>query len=284
MTISPSRLHWLLRLMLMFCLLGTAWGSGCVLDRLSLDCYSCPCGSPDYVCVSGFCISKSTQAQLTPTQLTRHVIDTCQSYSGDGGGSKEATPTEPGVVCACPEGYLCDPQTGACTNPCEDVPCPDGYRCFPRDGKCERERIDTNDCRQNASLCQPPGCCHPGIGACVEDCRTCDRCAEGYVCDERNGRCVRETTTCEPAPVCETFRDCCERTCYRINARGYRFGSCQCRVNGDDCPRGQRCLPVTDARGQITYTCTCLNNSQCGPNALCLGHPAWLGVKTCALP
>jgi hypothetical protein len=170
------------------------------------------------------------------------------------------------VVCTasdqCHEAGVCNPATGACTNPAspETRTCSDGNACT--EGDLCRSGTCTGTARTctASDQCHAPGVCNPATGACTnpvavgQSCNDGNMCTSGDVC-AADGTCAG-SGTCGPTPCERCMADNCPGDiagCSQLTgdekARCEALVSCmttnRCVVNGDAQPC--YCGTVSDA-------------------------------------
>lgn len=99
------------------------------------------------------------------------------------------------VPIECPDGYICDPDTGDCVfNPCPNQPCNNGAECGPDCGCFEGQCVPCRNLQCNTDECAKAlGCecygtvCAPTSG-CSGNCSTGYDCGQGCTCYQ--GQCV----------------------------------------------------------------------------------------------
>ncbi len=145
--------------------------------------------------------------------------DTCQA-----GVCAGANPVVCTGVDQCHDGGVCDPMTGACSNP----PKPDGSACSDGNACTQTDVCQAGACAGgNPMACQPSDSCHdagacdPGTGVCSNPpkpngtaCSDGNLCTQTDVCQagvcEGSNEVVCTAMACEPAPACNPSTGLCE--------------------------------------------------------------------------
>ncbi len=169
--------------------------------------------------------------------------------------------------CSAPE--RCNPETSTCRNECpDDAACPDGYACVTGAcsfGACRLDGSTCGDdqyCDVDARTCMNGEAPPPVMGPCclVDTCAvlTADACAE-------QGGSANEADSCDPNPCaqpCQEDGECDAGSfCTEIGKRC----AVGCRIEGDDCPDGQRC---GDEHQCIDFRCG--GDGDCAEGEYCL--------------
>lgn len=234
--------------------------------KKSVNCGSCACEPPCPVCQ--ICNPATVQCLPDPAQVGEVCGDglvcqddgscACQGSSCGGCRACEdgACVPDPSVVCEpsdqCHEAGVCDPETGACTNPrkADGTSCESGDPCVSQatcqngvctgeqkdcsseddvcndgvcraDGSCgKRPKQDGTGCNADNSDCTSGdscqnGVCTPGAGV---DCRNQDDLCNRGVCRQEDGVCIKEPrpndTPCNADNTACTPLDTCQNgTC-----------------------------------------------------------------------
>jgi hypothetical protein len=141
--------------------------------------------------------------------------DSCQVGTCVGDSPKACTASD-----QCHQAGVCDPMTGACSNPpkANGAPCSDGNACTQTDscqsGTCVGASPET--CTAS-DPCHLAGVCDPMTGACSNPPKTCtasDQCHQAGVCDPMTGACSNppkangapcsDGNACTPADSCQS--------------------------------------------------------------------------------
>lgn len=259
----------------------------------AVDCGSCACDPPCAICLT--CNAESVQCEPDPAQVGAPCGDglLCQdngacACQGDSCGGCRACEDgqcviDPSVVCApldpCHEAGVCDPETGACTNPRKQdgTTCDDGDPCTENDtcqnGEC---RGTSKDCSSEGDVCND-GVCRLSDGACVKrpkqdgtscnadntDCTSGDSCQNGVctpgvgvdcrtqddqcnrgVCRQSDGQCVKEPrqdgTFCNDGNAC-TLAGACQNGSCNVGAPLVCVASDACHLAGQCDPASGVC-------------------------------------------
>ena len=123
----------------------------------------------------------------------------------------------------CPENYYCNSESK-----CELKSCTSKADCKEEEICLNTKCID--GCNSNSD-CQNDRICNNDTHKCEEDCRTQDKCEEGYECDQVSGECKIRT-------ICNNI----EKTC----AVGYKCENSQCIpkiacTTNEECAMGEFC-------------------------------------------
>lgn len=158
------------------------------------------------------------------------------------------------VAVECPEGQVCDADTGECVDEgcMSDADCDDMDNCT--DDVCD---TDTGECSNEAVVCPDGQVCDADSGECVgapceadEDCDDMDACTTDTCTD---GACAFEDV------VCEDDGDLC--TTEACNA-----DSGECESTAVECPDGQTC----DAdSGECVDVAECTTDDDCEDGEVC---------------
>ncbi len=184
----------------------------------------------------------------------------------------------------CPEGYVCDRDTGDCLpeqeNGCwNDSDCPDRYVCDRRTGECvsplddsyddatdtlisreddrSQDQADRTAADQAAGTGRRPGA--DALDDALDDmqeglagkCGSDDQCPAGYVC--RNGKCV-EKEPCASDADCPSGTACVNGACVKKLACAF----------DSDCPPGRIC-----SSGRCVEKPACSADSDCASGYVC---------------
>jgi hypothetical protein len=256
----------------------------------SVDCGSCACEPACAACQ--ICDDGSGQCQRDPAQ-DGQSCGGCQVCNNG-----ECIPDET-IVCTasdqCHEVGVCDPETGACTNPpkANDTPCDDGDPCTTNDscqnGEC---RGTPQDCSAEADVCNDGVCradgtcikrAKPNGTACNADNTSCtagDSCQNGDCTPGAGVDCSNQNDECNRG-VCRTSDGACikdprpDGTPCGVSGQ-CKSGSCEavaCTPVGEVCPSVGTCCPGTECHATLNR-CSCLFNGD-----LCDG--AFGGVTQC---
>lgn len=270
-----------------------------LLGLCDLDCTADSlCGGPEDRCVNIPEVNESYCAQACSLELPCPESYFCAEV-GTGTGNFQCVPQDLTCVdrCAevnCPNGQVCDPQTGACTQPLQlcDTGCVSSALCgtSPDDiciglGNPDGESICVTGCQDNSQCPLNYFCAqlnNRDLGACVPLDLTCvtDRCdgvdcGPDANCDVRTGQCVRrEVALCEPcgqlpSAACGGPEDLC------LNL-GDTVGSVCTQDCSDDgqCPNeGYQCLILNNTTRRacvpIGNDCARCANVDCPEGASC---------------
>ena len=212
--------------------------------------------------------SMTNEAQCLPLNLT--CTDRCSGKS-------------------CPDGEVCEPLTGECTEKLDlcDTGCTVNAVCGdgPED-RCvsasENERFCATGCDPDAmtSDCPVDYVCHSDLEVCVPLLSTCkDRCSNKTCPDGEN--CNIYTGKCEPAKY-----GACEKGCTKHTQCGGQDDLCldlglddgahcflDCGDMGDTCPAGYSCRQLTNADLYLcipdSMRCKMCQNKSCYPGGAC---------------
>lgn len=183
-----------------------------------------------------------------------------------------------GVTCtaldACHVAGVCDPGTGACTNP--NAPngqsCDDGDRCTTND-TCQAGACSSGAAVTCTALdpCHTAGSCDPATGACSNPakandapCDDANACTMGESCQAGVCGAPAATVTCSPVDQCHVAGVCnpSNGTCSNPNAPNGR--ACD---DGSACTTGESCQAGTCGAPVSTVTCAPLDG--CHVAGLC---------------
>ncbi len=215
-----------------------AQATGMCSNPLKADGVACndgnACTQTD-TCLAGACTG-NTPVNCAPLDAC-HVAGTCDAATGacsnpvaaDGGACDDGNPCTTNDTCqagacggsalacapldACHDAGVCDPTTGACSDPPKEAgaSCDDGDACTMGDscqaGACVPGAA--TDCIASDG-CHDPGVCNPATGVCSDppkaiDCSAQAPCENDGVCDPGTGACQKSSkpdgTPC-PGGVC----------------------------------------------------------------------------------
>jgi len=119
---------------------------------------------------------------------------------------------------SCPEGTVCDPDTGECVGCITGDDCAEGQYCDTVTQQCEDGCADDSEC--------PDQLCDPDTHECV-DCTEDDQCEPGSVCGP-DGTCV---PGCSETQFCPAGLQCCTGACLDTQTDLANCGAC-----GEACP------------------------------------------------
>ena len=137
-----------------------------------------------------------------------------------------------GVTCT--DGETCDPSTGRCIDPCDDVECGRDEICI--DGNCLEDNCELIGCPEG-QRCE--------LGFCIEDPCTNITCGEQSFC--RDGECVFSCAELS----CSFSQSCLDGQCISSLCNGIRCASDQICIDGvcerdtcnpDACDTNERCI------------------------------------------
>ena len=255
-----------------------------------------PCSQTD-ICVAGFCLG--TRPKLCTPLDQCHVMGVCEAATGectnpikpDGAYCSDqnqctARDSCQGGVCIgattktcepmdqCHDPGVCNPATGACTNPtkADGAPCDDGLFCTIDDS------CTGGACRGAFRTCTLGTSCKSG--ACDEERKECSGeafpdnsvCNDGNACTQGDkctaGACAGVSYSCEDGNACTADQCNGDGTC----SRAFSPASCD---DGNPCTHSDRCDPAGGCVG-VSYSCddgnTCsrmLNTSACNDGNAC---------------
>lgn len=175
------------------CELRPGFGEECIVSE---DC------GPGFVCSLGRCRELSASRTCSNTNQCP-IGQACDRVSFICIEEAPCTLSDHYPEVGCGPGEVCDPASGRCQLPCQDLctpateeeDCGIGYRC---DGSCRCVQCITED------DCGPGLVCNLRSGNCESEnlCRSDEECDAPLVCDPR-------TSLCQvPPPPCETDFDC----------------------------------------------------------------------------
>jgi hypothetical protein len=189
----------------------------------------------------------------------------CATGQCDGNGTCVQTPVTCKPLDSCHEAGVCDPDSGACSNPVKDdgASCDDGDVCTAgdicRSGVCGGAGATTCPA---LDACHLDGSCQAGVG-CVyanapdgtgcEDgdlCTLGDSCQKG-TCDSGAAKVCTASGPCERAGSCDSTTGQCSQTALADGT------SCD---DGDQCTRNTTCAQGACAGGAAV---TCTSNDPC---------------------
>lgn len=251
----------------------------------AVDCGSCACNPPCPVCQTCNEVLGQCQPDLAQDSQTCAGCQIC-----DNG---QCVP-DPAIVCAaltqCHEAGVCDPATGACTNPAKanGASCDDGNSCTTDDACQDGVCIGTpKDCAAEGDVCNDPICrtdgtcgknpkpdgtscnadndsctsgdsCQAGVctaGAGV-DCSTLDDGCNTGSCRSSNGQCISQAKA--DGTLCGTDGACLAGVCQ----------AAVCREIGDTCNPAACCtnrVPASCVSGE----CCVLEGQYCEEDGDC---------------
>jgi hypothetical protein len=185
--------------------------------------------------------------------------DTCQAGACTGGNA---------VVCSasdsCHDAGLCDPQTGACSNPAKQngASCSDGNACTQADtcqaGVCTGGNAVT--C-QALGQCYDVGTCDSGTGQCSHPKK-----ADGTPCDDGNPATLNDTCLnglCGGENLCTNVTCTALDACHDAGTCDPQTGLCSNppKQNGSSCNDGNPCTQTDTCQAGV---CTGSNPVVCG--------------------
>ncbi|MBL8128900.1 MAG: hypothetical protein JNM64_14780, partial [Chloroflexia bacterium] len=265
----------------------------------TVDCGSCACQPACPTCQR--CNEATTTCEPDPAQVDDACGDgllcqadgqcACQGKSCGGCRACEdgRCVIDPTIVCTaqdqCHEAGVCDPRTGACTNPAKanGVPCDDGDPCTiddacqdgacrgtPKDCSAEGDICNDGVCRADGTCGKRPKTDGTSCNADSDSCTAGDSCQNGKCTAGAGVNCHDQDDACNDG-VCHTADGACVK---RPKADGTpcgddgtcQNGACQeavCKELGDTCnPGNNRCCQDTPT------SCAAL-----APNCYASGEP-----------
>jgi hypothetical protein len=156
----------------------------------------------------------------------------------------------------CPEGMLCDQETGECKDPCLAVHCPTGASCVG--GRCYD--CFTLGCPAG-QICKDDA---QRVASCVADKCLNVSCGVGQTCNE-TGTCVATACPagCDPGDVCDNgtcTKGCVQDLCFGAHcAAGYTCNPATGRCIADPC--------IHTSCGDKDCGLTCQGQATCGSTA-----------------
>lgn len=198
--------------------------------------------------------------------------DSCQDGACVGSGSVVCSPSD-----QCHDAGVCNPQTGACSNPAktDGVRCDDGNACTLgdscQDGSCAPASTKACD---PLDACHDAGTCNPQTGACSNPQKPNGAsCEDGKLCTTSDacvaGKCEGTSPSCDDGVAC-TSDSCSEELGGCVSGSG----NCACTTSAD-CNDKNPCNGVEVCNLQ-TLTC------QPGTPVDCSGLSDACNVGTCS--
>ena len=265
------------------------------------------CSSLNDQCNQGTCNPASGQCEATPVMNGSACDDGDLCTTGDACQSGACTGGSP-VVCTplsdCHDAGVCDPGTGACSNPQKS----DGSVCTDGDSCTQTDECQSGACvGSNPIICSPSDQCHstgtcdPSTGACTDPpvingtpCDDADLCTQADTCQD--GACVGASPVqCTALDGCHLVGVCDPGTGVCSNPEAPDGSSCS---DGFLCTTGDQCTSgscggsavvcddgiacsidsCSEALGGCTFDtspCPCTTSTDCDD-----GNPC-NGVETC---
>jgi len=156
----------------------------------------------------------------------------------------------------CPVGHICNEETLACDDPCENGPqCPEGERCWQ--GECAPDDCVTTGCPEG-SICN-------GVECLPDPCASAE-CEAGQFC--RDGQCI---PSCAQVS-CPLFESCVDGACVPNPCNGVACPEGQACIDG--LCAGDPCAGVECRDGEICVDGECIfdecSEQSCPPGQVCV--------------
>jgi MYXO-CTERM domain-containing protein len=241
---------------------------GCMPLADGTDCASNDVCAPDGTCLAGLC-DGTPVPDGTPCDDADACTqtDSCQSGVCTGDEPVECTPSD-----QCHAVGVCDPGTGACSDPLQE----DGYQCDDGDGCTQTDTCEEGVCTgadpvtcTASDQCHDVGVCQSATGLCTDpplpDATTCD---DNDACTQLDG-CIAGECTGEDPVVCQA-----QDQCHQLGVCDPVTGVCSdpAQPDGTDCDDGDGCTQIdTCEEGACTGTdpVVCTASDQCHDAGLC---------------